>query len=93
MERINDGEGRYRVLLLGIGDNTEEKRNSFCNKISEIYGIPFPLLEKITKRCPTILKKNLTLNKAVTLAKTLKSFGALISVEERRNSSAVSLEF
>jgi hypothetical protein len=93
MERINDGEGRYRVLLLGIGDNTEEKRNSFCNKISEIYGIPFPLLEKITKRCPTVLKKNLTLDKAVTLAKTLKSFGALISVEERRNSSAVSLEF
>jgi hypothetical protein len=93
MERINDGEGRYRVLLLGVGDNTEEERNSFCRKISEIYGIPFPLLEKITQRCPTILKKNLTLDKAVTLAKTLKSFGALISVEERRNSSAVSLEF
>jgi hypothetical protein len=93
MEKMNDGDGRYRVLLLGIGDNTEEKRNSFCKKISEIYGIPFPLLEKITKRCPTVLKKNLPLDKAVTLAKTLKSFGALISVEERRNSSAVSLEF
>jgi len=93
MERIDDGEGRYRVLLLGIGDNSDEKRDSFCKKISEIYGIPFPLLKKITERFPTGLKKNLTLNKAVTLAKTLKSFGALISVEEKRNSSAVSLEF
>jgi hypothetical protein len=93
MERIDDGERRYRVLLLGIGDNTEEKRDSFCKKISEIYGIPFPLLKKITERCPTVLKKNLTFDKAVTLAKTLKSFGALNSVEERRNSSAVSLEF
>ena len=93
MERIDDGERRYRVLLLGIGDNTEEKRDSFCKNISEIYGIPFPLLKKITERCPTVLKKNLTLDKAVTLAKTLKSFGALISVEERRNSFAVSLEF
>jgi hypothetical protein len=93
MERIDDGERRYRVLLLGIGDNTEEKRDSFCKKISEIYGIPFPLLKKITERCPTVLKKNLTLDKAITLAKTLKSFGALDSVEERRNSAAVSLEF
>jgi len=93
MERIDDGERRYRVLLLGIAHNTEEKRDSFCKKISEIYGIPFPLLKKITERCPTVLKKNLTLDKAVTLAKTLKSFGALISVEEKRNSFAVSLEF
>jgi hypothetical protein len=93
MERIDDGERRYRVFLLGIGDNTEEKRDSFCKKISEIYGIPFPLLKKITERCPTVLKKDLTLDKAVTLAKTLKSFGGLVSVEERRNSLAVSLEF
>jgi hypothetical protein len=93
MERIDDGEARCRVLLVGIGDNSEAKRDSFCEKISEIYGIPFPLLKKITEQCPTVLKKNLTLDKAVTLTKTLKSFGALISVEERRNSSALSLEF
>lgn len=93
MERIDDGEGKYRVLLLGIGDNTEEKRDSFCKRIFEIYGIPFPLLKKITQRCPTVIKKDLTLDKAFTLAKTLKSYGATVCVERWRNSSAVSLEF
>jgi len=93
MERIDDAEGRYRVLLVGIGDNTEAKRDSFCRKISEIYGISLPLLRKISEQYPTVLKKNLTLNKAITLARTLKSFGAFLSVEERRDSSAVSLEF
>ncbi len=93
MERIDDGEGKYRVLLLGIGDNTEEKRDSFCKRISEIYGIPFPLLKKIAERCPTVIKKDLTHDKAFTLATTLKSYGATVSVERCRNSSAVSLEF
>ena len=90
---MNYGEGRYRVLLIGIGDNTEEKRENFCNNISGIYGIPFPLLKKIVEHCPTVLKKNLSLKKAEALAKTLKSFGAIVSVEEKRDSSAVSLEF
>jgi hypothetical protein len=93
MESIDYGEGRYRVLLTRIGDNTEEKRDSFCKKISEIYGISLPLLKKITAHCPTVLKKSLTLDKAVTLAKKLESFGAIVSVQEKRDSSAVSLEF
>jgi hypothetical protein len=90
---MNHEEGRYRVLLVGIEDNTEEKRETFCKSISEIYGIPFLLLKKVVDHCPTVLKKNLSLKKAEVLAKTLRSFGALVSVEEKRDSSAVSLEF
>jgi hypothetical protein len=90
---MNHGEGRYRVLLIGIGDNTEEKRENFCNNISEIYGIPILLLKKIVEHCPTVLKKNLSLKKAEALANTLKSFGAIVSIEEKRDSSAVSVEF
>jgi hypothetical protein len=86
-------EGRFRVLLIGIGDDTEKKRESFCKNISESYGISFPLLNKIVDRCPTVLKKNLSLRKAEALAKRLQAFGAVVSVEERRDSSAVSLEF
>jgi hypothetical protein len=93
MVRLNQEEGRYRVLLIGIGDNTEEEKKSFSHHISNTYNIPFPLLIKIVDRCPIILKKNLSLKKAEMLAKTLRSFGAAVSVEERRNFPPVSLEF
>jgi hypothetical protein len=93
MHNMDHEEGRYRVLLIGIGDHTEEKRDSFCKNISEIYGISFPLLKKIVDHCPTVLKKNLSFRKAEALANRLQSFGAVVSVEEKRDSSAVSLEF
>jgi hypothetical protein len=93
MHNMDHEEGRYRVLLIGIGDNTEEKRESFCKNISENYGISFPLLRKIVDHCPTVLKKNLPLRKAEALARRLQSFGAVVSVEEKRDSSAVSLQF
>jgi hypothetical protein len=93
MHNMDHEEGRYRVLLIGIGDDTEKKRESFCKNISESYGISFPLLKKIVDHCPTVLKKNLSLRKAEALAKRLQSFGAVVSVEEKRDSSAVSLEF
>ena len=93
MVRLNQEEGRYRVLLIGIGDSTEEEKDTFCHHISKSYSIPFPLLKKIVDRCPIILKKNLSLKKAEILAKTLKSFGATVSVEERRNFPPISLEF
>jgi hypothetical protein len=93
MVRLNQEEGRYRVLLIGIGDNTEEEKDSFSHNLSKNYSIPFLLLKKIVDRCPIILKKNLSLKKAEILAKTLKSFGATVSVEERRNLPPISLEF
>lgn len=93
MLRFNQEEGRYRVLLIGIGDNKEEEKESFCHNVSRNYNIPFPLLKKIVDRCPIILKKNLSFKKSEILAKTLKSFGATVSVEEKRNSPPISLEF
>ena len=93
MVRLNKEEGRYRVLLISIGDNTEEEKDFFCHNVSKNYNIPFPLLKKILDRSPIILKKNLTLRKAEILAKTLKAFGASVSVEERRDFPPVFLEF
>ena len=93
MVRLNTEEGRYRVLLLGIGNNTEEEKSSFCHSISKHYSIPSPLLEKIVDRCPVILKKNISLVKAEILAKSFKSFGASVSIEERRHFLPISLEF
>src|SRR4030043_508271 len=93
MVRLNREEGRYRVLLLGIGNNSEEEKNSFCQNISKHYSIPSPLLEKIVDRCPVILKKNISLIKAEILAKSFKSFGASVSIEERKHFPPISLEF
>ena len=51
MERMNQEERSYRVILIGIEGNTEEKRESFCRKISENYNISFPLLKRIIEHC------------------------------------------
>jgi len=86
-------DNRFRVLLLSIGNNTEEEKGRFCTSIFENYGIPLSLLKKIVDRCPVILKSNLTLKKAETLAKTLQSFGAKVAIEEKRESMEIFLEF
>ena len=91
--KMNQKEGSYRVILIGIGENTEEEKESFCNKFSEDYSVSFSHLKKIIDRCPIVFKKNLSLKKAEMLAKTLKSFGATVSIEEKEGSSLIFLEF
>ncbi len=93
MVRLDQKEGRYRVLLIGIGENTEEEKGSFCRNLSKNYNIPSPLLKKIVDSSPIIIKKNIPFKKAETLAKRLRSFGARVSVEERRNLPPLSVEF
>jgi hypothetical protein len=93
MVRLDQQEGRYRVLLIGVGSNTEPEKDYFCHNISKNYSVPFPQLKKIVDRCPVILKKNLSLRNAELLAKTFKSFGASVSVEEKRQIPPISLEF
>ncbi|MGD0917209.1 MAG: hypothetical protein ABSB22_12210 [Thermodesulfobacteriota bacterium] len=93
MHEMNQHSRKYRVLLIGVGDNTEAKKELFCKNLSEKYGISLPLLKEIVDRCPIVLKKNLSQEKAVALAKTLQSFGAMASVEEKRDFPAIFLEF
>ncbi|HXX33924.1 MAG TPA: hypothetical protein VEM15_05545 [Thermodesulfobacteriota bacterium] len=93
MIRLNQEEGRYRVLLIGIGDNSEEQRSSFCSNVSKNYSIPVPFLRKIVDGSPVILKKNIPFKKADALAKALRSFGARVLVEKKRNHPPLSLEF
>jgi len=93
MARLSLQEGRYRVLLIGIGDNAEEEKASFCRNLSKNYRIPFPILKKVVDSSPIILKKNIPFRKAETLAKTLRAFGARVSVEERRSLPPATLEF
>jgi hypothetical protein len=93
MVRLNQQEGRYRVLLLGVGNNSEEEKDSFCQNISKHYHVPFTDLRKIVDRCPVILKKNLSLTKAELVANTFTSLGASVSIEEKGQIPPISLEF
>ncbi len=92
-DSANLEEGKYRVLLIGLEDDTEENRESFCKNISLRYNIADSHLRNIISRCPIILKKNLTYKKAETLAKTLRFFRAFVSVEERIDFPPTVLEF
>jgi hypothetical protein len=93
MVELDQHEGRFRVLLIGVGNNSEEEKDSFCQNISKAYRIPFADARKIVDRCPVILKKNLPLRKAELIAKAFASFGGSVSIEEKRQTPRVSLEF
>jgi hypothetical protein len=84
---------KCRVILIGIGNNTDEEKDSFCVELSSKYSIERPLLKKIVDQCPIVIKKNVTRHKAESLARLLKSFGAQVTVEVKRDSPPISLEF
>jgi len=93
MVQFHMEDEKYRVILHRIGGNTEEEKARFCGVVSENYGIPLPLMEKIADRCPIVIKKDLPFKKAEMLAIAFKSSGASVSVEKKRNLSPVFLEF
>jgi hypothetical protein len=78
---------------MGIGNNTVEEKESFCVELSAKYSIQRSLLRKIVDQCPIVIKKNVTLHKAEALARLLKSFGAQVTVEVKRDSPPITLEF
>ena len=93
MNQINQEGDTYRVILHGIGEDSEEERSRFCREISENYGIPASLLKKIVERCPIVIKKDLPFKKAEVLALTFNSFGASVSMERKREIPPISLEY
>ena len=93
MQRLNQEEENYRVFLMGIEDDTEERREAFCKTISLKYNLSATLLREVVDRSPIVLRNNLPLRKAKALARTLKHFGALVSVETKNNVPSILLEF
>jgi hypothetical protein len=93
MERMNQKEVRYQVVLIGMEDNTEERKEAFCKEISNRYSVSLTLSKGMIDDCPVILKKSLPLNKAEEFVKTLQSFGAVVSVEEMEDLPDIFLEF
>ncbi len=90
---MNPYQTKYRLYLVRIGNNSEEEKESFSKELSERYKVPYALLKKVVDRCPIVLKKNVTRQRAESLAKILKSFGAEVRVEFRKEGLPVLVEF
>jgi len=93
MGQLNQKAENFRVLLIGVGDNTERDKEVFCIKFSQHYGIPQSQIRKIVDHCPVIIRKGLSLKKAELLAKRLKSFGGKVSIQEKMRDFPINLEF
>lgn len=86
-------EETYRVILKALKANTEAEKVQFCHQISERYGIPVDLLKRMIDRCPIVIRKDLPLKKAEILALAFQSFGASVTIEKKRATPPIFLEF
>lgn len=86
-------EETYRVILKALKANTEEEKIHFCQQVSERYGIPIELLKRMVDRCPIVIRKDLSLKKAEMLALAFQSYGASVTIEKRRATPPIFLEF
>ncbi len=85
-------ERNYRVILEGIGQNTEEEKTQFSRHFSEKHQFPFEQIKSIADRCPIVIKKDLPFKKAERLAKALELCGAMVSIEKRQSLCPILLE-
>ena len=93
MQEQNQREENYRVLLTGIEDETEERKQVFWRTVSERYHLPLVSLREIMNRSPVVLGSNLSLDEARNLAERLRPLGGLVSIEKKNDIPSMSLEF
>ena len=93
MQQQNQREENYQVLLTGIEDETEERKELFWRSVSERYHLSLASLREIMNRSPVVLARSLSLNEARDLAESLRPLGALVSIDKRNDIAAMTLEF
>jgi hypothetical protein len=93
MEQQNQREENYRVLLMGIEDGTEERKEVFWRTFCERYHLPLASLRDIMDRSPVVLARSLSLDEARHFAECLKPLGALVSIDKKNDIPTMNLEF
>jgi len=93
MQQQNQREENYRVLLMGIEDETEERKEVFWRIVSERYHLSLSSLREIMNRSPVVLAGSLSLDEARHLAERLKPLGALVSIDKKNDIPTMNLEF
>jgi len=93
MQQQNQREENYRVLLMGIEGETEERKEVFWRIVSERYHLSLSSLREIMNRSPVVLAGSLSLDEARHLAERLKPLGALVSIDKKNDIPIMNLEF
>ena len=93
MQQQNQSEENYRVLLMGIEDETEERKEVFWRTVSERYHLSLASLREIMNRSPVVLARSVSLDEARHLAERLKPLGALVSIDRKNDIPTMNLEF
>ena len=93
MQQQNLREENYRVLLMGIEDETEERKEVFWRTVSEQNHLSLASLREIMNHSPVVLARSLSLDEARHFAERLRPLGALVSIDKKNDSPTMNLEF
>ncbi len=86
-------QNTYRVLFLGITNDTAEGRKDFTEVISKRFHIPPEKFEYLVSKPPVLLKRGLSLTKAEALVKDFRSMGGKAQLIAEEETPLLQLEY
>ena len=86
-------QNTYKVLFLGIANNSAEATRNFLRGISERYHIPPDKVEYLISNPPILLKRGLSLVRAEALVKEFRSLGGMAQLIMEEEAPLLELEY
>ena len=86
-------QNTYKVLFLGIANDTAEGRKDFTRVMSKRFQIPPEKFESLISKPPVLLKRGLSLAKAEALVKEFRSMGGRTQLIAEEETPLLQLEF
>ena len=86
-------QNTYKVLFLGITNDTAEGRREFTRVISKRFHIPPERFEYLISKPPVLLKRGLSLAKAEALVKEFRSMGGKVQLMAEEAIPLLQLEY
>jgi hypothetical protein len=86
-------QNTYKVLFLGIADNSAESRRNFSRGIAERFHIPPEKVEHLVSNPPILLKRGLSLASAEALVKEFRSLGGRAQFITEQETPLLELEY
>jgi hypothetical protein len=86
-------QNTYKVLFLGIANNSAEGRESFTRGISERYHIPPEKVDNLISNPPILLRGGLSLARAQALVREFRSLGGMAQLITEEETPLLELEY